>query len=117
MAEREGTIELTRVQGGRRDLLRSYTVLIDEVPAGKIGRGQTLRLTVPEGPHQLRLKIDWCSSPAVTADVDAGTLTCFTCAPGKSFVFVAVTFGAKHYISLWPAAADAAGPDGGGPRR
>lgn len=51
----QGTVTLTRVQDGFQDFLRSYTVLIDEVPAGRIRRGQTLHLNVPAGTHQMRL--------------------------------------------------------------
>lgn len=98
----QGAIELTRVQDGYQDFLRSYTVLIDEVPAGKIRRGQTLHLMVPAGTHQLRLTIAWCSSLSVTADIDAGTLTYFVCAPGSQpSAITAVTAGANDYIAVW----------------
>ncbi|MHA6765718.1 hypothetical protein [Streptacidiphilus sp. PAMC 29251] len=102
MAAGQGTIELTRVQDGYQDFLRSYTVLIDEVPAGKIRRGQTLHLKVPAGTHELRLTIAWCSSPLMTADIDADTLTYFVCAPGNQpSAITAVTAGANDYIALW----------------
>lgn len=108
----QGTIELTRVQDGYQDFLRSYTVLIDEVPAGKIRRGQTLHLKVPAGTHQMRLTIAWCSSPSVTADIDTGTPTYFVCAPGNQpSAITAVTAGANDYITLWRTEA-AAVPDG-----
>ncbi|WP_329116649.1 hypothetical protein [Streptomyces sp. NBC_01465] len=107
----QGTIELTRVPDGYRDFLRSYTVLVDEVPAGRIRRGQTLNLQVPAGTHQLRLTIAWCSSPAMTVDIDAGTPAYFACAPGdQPSAITAVTSGANDYISLWRTAEAAALP-------
>jgi hypothetical protein len=109
----QGTIELTRVQDGFQDFLRSYTVLIDEVPAGKIRRGQTLHLKVPAGTHRMRLAIAWCSSPSLTADVEAGTSTYFVCAPGSQpSAHNAVTAGANDYIALWRTQEAAAVPAG-----
>jgi hypothetical protein len=102
VAADQGTIELTRAQDGYQDFLRSYTVLIDEVPVGKVRRGQTLHLKVPAGTHHLRLAIAWCSSPSMTADVHAGTATYFVCAPGNQpSAITAVTAGANDYIALW----------------
>ncbi|WP_328752788.1 hypothetical protein OHT57_45145 [Streptomyces sp. NBC_00285] len=113
MAASQGTIELTRVQDGYRDFLRSYAVLIDEVPVGKIRRGQTLHLEVPASSHQLRLTIAWCSSASMTADVEAGTPTCFVCAPGNQpSAITAVTAGANDYIALWRTPEAAAAPAG-----
>ncbi|MFF2996985.1 hypothetical protein ACFVTC_20880 [Streptomyces sp. NPDC057950] len=98
----QGTIELTRVQDGYQDFLRSYTVLIDEVPVGKVRRGQTVHLKVPAGTRQLRLTIAWCSSLSVTAEFDAGKLISFTCAPGSQpSAITAVTAGANDYIAVW----------------
>jgi hypothetical protein len=108
-----GTIELARVRDGFQDFLRSYTVLIDEVPEGKIRRGQTLHLKVPAGTHQMRLTIAWCSSPSLTADVIAGTSTYFVCAPGSQpSADTAVTAGANDYIALWRTQEAAAIPAG-----
>ncbi|MFI5681944.1 hypothetical protein [Streptomyces cellulosae] len=113
MAAVQGTIALTRAQDGFQDFLRSYTVLIDEVPAGKIRRGQTLHLKVPAGTHQMRLTIAWCSSPSMTADIEAGTSTYFVCAPGNQpSATTAVTTGANDYIALWRTPEAAAIPAG-----
>ncbi|MEU1480904.1 hypothetical protein [Streptomyces sp. NPDC005760] len=113
MAAGQGTIELTRVKDGYQDFLRSYTVLIDDVPAGRVRRGQTLRLKVPAGTHQLRLTIAWCSSPPMTADIDAGTRTYFVCAPGNGpSAGTDVTAGANDYIALWRTPEAAALPAG-----
>ena len=52
-----GAIEVTRTRGGRHDLWRAYTVLLDGVPAGKIRQGQRLQLHVAAGPHEIALKL------------------------------------------------------------
>jgi hypothetical protein len=41
---------------------RAYKVFIDDVEVGKIENGQEIKLKQPRGKHQLRLKVDWCSS-------------------------------------------------------
>jgi hypothetical protein len=98
-----GAIQLSRVQGGYRDLLRRYAVLIDGVQAGKIGRGQTLRFDVSPGVHKLQLKIDWCSSTPLTAEAELGKSVYFACSPGgdASEALAATTVNKSDYIALW----------------
>jgi hypothetical protein len=101
-----GAIQLSRAHGGYRDLLRRYAVLIDGVQAGRIGRGQTLRFDVPPGVHKLQLKIDWCVSTRLTAEVEPGKSVYFACSPGGdvSEGLAAVTANKGDYISLWQTA-------------
>jgi hypothetical protein len=98
-----GAIQLSRAQGGYRDLLRRYAVLIDEVQAGRIGRGQTLRFDVSPGLHELQLKIDWCFSTRLTTEVEPGDSVYFACSPSgdASEGLAAVTANKGDYISLW----------------
>ena len=98
----QGTIVLSRARGGYRDMFRPYLVLIDDIEIGRIKRGQTLRFDVPAGAHRLQLKIDWCTSAPLIAEVEAGQAISFVCAPGGSPVgaIAAVTAGADEYISL-----------------
>lgn len=51
------------------DRLRAYKILIDGEVAGRIRAGQSIEIDVPEGPHVLQAKIDWCSSKPLTVDV------------------------------------------------
>lgn len=98
-----GAIVLSRVQGGYRDLLRRYVVLIDGVQAGRIARGQTLRFYVPSAVHHLQLKIDWLSSARLTALVEPGKTVAFVCSPGgdASVGLNAITVSDGGYIALW----------------
>ncbi|MFE2582928.1 hypothetical protein [Streptomyces sp. NPDC059378] len=97
-----GTVVLSRVRGSYRDALRRYAVLLDDAQVGSIGRGQTLRLEVPSGAHQLQLKIDWCSSRPLTALVEPGRTVCFISSPGgdASEGLADVSANRGHYITL-----------------
>jgi hypothetical protein len=101
-----GAIQLSRAQGGYRDLLRRYAVLIDGVQTGRIGRGQALRFDVPPGVHKLQLKLDWGYSTLLTAEVEPGKSVYFACSPGGdvSEGLAAVTVNKGGYISLWKTA-------------
>lgn len=103
---RHGAIVLSRAPDGYRDALRRYTVLIDDIQVGRIGRGRTLRFDVPAGVHRLQLKISWCSSAPLVVPVEAGGTASFLCAPGgePSEGLTSVTSGAGDYITLTPTA-------------
>ena len=104
-----GTIVLTRVPGGYRDLIRRYRVLVDGVTAGWIGRGDTVRIEAPVGGHEVQLKIDWCSSTPQWIAVLPASECHLACAPGGdgSQALVAVTVGSNQYIQLWPVSSPA----------
>ncbi|MEV0906723.1 hypothetical protein [Streptomyces hokutonensis] len=103
-----GTVVLSRVRGGYRDMLRGYDILIDDTRVGSIRRGRTVRFQVPPGEHRLQLKIAWCSSRPLTVLVEEGGTVGFMCAPGgdASDALAAVTVDKDDYISLrqtsWP---------------
>lgn len=96
---------LTRSANGFRDRFRGYKVLIDGVEAGKIRRGETLRLPVPEGRHTLQLEIDWCTSQPSPLVVANGQTVAFGCAPSDAAGGLdQITGGAGTYITLRPVA-------------
>ena len=63
------TLELTRERGWG-DALRAYKLLVDDVVVGDIRAGETKTWEVAPGWRTVRMKIDWCGSPAI--DVRAG---------------------------------------------
>jgi hypothetical protein len=70
-----------------RDRLRSYAVVMDGEPVGKIRSGQRLQLPVTPGSHEIFLKIDWCRSPALHVDAQPGEvieLSCESAGPARS---------------------------------
>ena len=80
------TIILRRERGGWRDFARAYSVMIDGQQIAKVRRGQQVVLPVTSGPHELFLTIDWCRSPSLRLDVQAGSVVRLVCAPGGAAV-------------------------------
>ena len=78
------TITVTRAPGGSRDRMRGYTVLIDNAPAGSVKAGEHVTVLVAPGPHTVQMKVDWCTSPALTVNAAPGAGTTLDCAPGGS---------------------------------
>jgi hypothetical protein len=75
------TLVLTRERHGYRDLFRRYAVMVDDAQVAKVKRGQTLRVPVSPGPHEVHLRIDWCRSPSVDIDASPGAVIKIYCAP------------------------------------
>ena len=90
-------ISLSRVQGGWRDRMRRYQVIIDGAQAGQIKRGERLDLPVAPGRHAVWLQISWARSPQLDVDVGLGETVSLECEPGKAPPFGA---GADAYIQL-----------------
>jgi len=94
-------VEVARVRGGGRDLLRAYRVLIDEQVVGRLRRGETGRFDVPAGKHSVRIKIDWSGSPTVFVDVAEAQLVRLRCGPSRGAFFGFVDwFGRDRWVSL-----------------
>ena len=89
---------------GRRDRLRSYSILLDSKPVGKLVPAQTIELPVSEGPHSVQIAIDWARSPALSVDVAPGETVHLRCAPNTAqFGLYGATLGRKKYVRLWRA--------------
>src|SRR5262245_58706416 len=65
------TLQITRKNEwvGR---LRGFKVILDDREAGKVSNGESIELTIPEGIHKLKFKIDWCGSKEHLFSVAAG---------------------------------------------
>ena len=50
--------------------LRDYKIFIDELQVGTIANGETKEYTTSEGQHTITAKIDWCSSPDITININ-----------------------------------------------
>jgi hypothetical protein len=83
-AEGRGVISVSRSARGFRDILRAYKIVVGSRAVGSIKRGQQVDLPVKAGQHKVELKIDWCSSPALTVEVEPGAVTRLYCEPGGS---------------------------------
>jgi hypothetical protein len=78
--------------------------LVDNVEVGSVSPGAVEVLEVPAGPHQLQLKIDWCTSETLGFDLAPNGEAHFDCAPGGSAFTAArdTTKGSGGYIDLAP---------------
>lgn len=101
-ADGHGTIVLSRVPGGERDLLRRYDVRIDGIRIDGIRQGRTMRFEVPAGLHRLDLRIDWAGSRTLDVLVEPGGTASFACAPNSNWGRTNPSVGRLPYIDLWP---------------
>ncbi len=96
------TISLARRPGGWVDRARKYKVLVDGKQVGTIGQGQRQSFDVPQGPHEVTLKIDWAQSPPLRLDLAEDEAADLFCAPKANVltVFYFASLGRKKYIEL-----------------
>jgi len=50
--------------------MRGYKILIDGQQAGAIASGETKEFSTTAGQHTVTAKIDWCSSPNISIDIN-----------------------------------------------
>ena len=72
------SITLSR-DSGYADRIRAYRVVIDGSEVGTINNGETKTFSVEPGPHELDLRIDWCSSNTVKFDLPVDVSVRFQC--------------------------------------
>jgi hypothetical protein len=101
-SETGSSIRVRRTAKAFPDRLRKYAVMVDGARTGSVGRDETVVVPVAPGQHHIRLKIDWCSSPEVIADVPMGSQIALTCEPTGGFQgFVAMVARPRSYLKLW----------------
>jgi hypothetical protein len=99
------TIAVQRTDKPWPDRLRRYAVVIDGTVAGNLRRGESVEVPVPAGRHEVRLKIDWCSSPSVAVDVmPAGRADLAGESIGGFRAFIAMVIQPHSYLRLWQVA-------------
>ena len=89
------------------DMARAYKIIIDRKHIENIRCGEEKELEIPEGKHEVFLKIDWCTSNALIIDAtkDERAFLCFNSLAGwKLFIpfipLYKITFGKKNYLTL-----------------
>ena len=114
-------ILIKRKKGVYRDFLRAYKVLVDGEVQARLRRGGTVEVEVKPGRHVVEMKVDWCSSPEVTLDLEPGQTARLYCSPNTpdldnvtwtddaerpaalaSYSIGAVIAGKNDYIALRP---------------
>lgn len=103
-------IVIRRHAARRADRRRDYHVLIDGARVGEISAGDQRGFEVAAGTHELQLKIDWVSSPALTLTLRGHDRVTVDCEPAladekPSFMaglraWKAMTIGRKQWIVL-----------------
>src|SRR5688572_19515030 len=93
---------------GYADRLRSYRVVVDDSEVGTISNGESKTFSIEPGPHQLVLKIDWCSSNTARFDLPPGRSIHFECGSNLRgmALFLSiyyVLFARDQYLWLRPA--------------
>jgi hypothetical protein len=100
----QSTIEIQRASK-YTDRVRAYKVHVDGKEVGTIKNGETAEFQVAPGTHEVKLTIDWTSSPPLTIDAPPGGAVRLTCAP-RANPFTALWFatvGKNRYLKLEPA--------------
>ena len=64
----------TYADGGRK-----YEIVIDGAPIGSLRPGSVVAFDLAPGTHTIRLRIDWCGSPALSFDAQSGEQIAFEC--------------------------------------
>lgn len=84
-----------------RDRLRSYDVMIDERPSGRLRRGKEIVIDVAPGHHEVRIKIDWTGSPQVAVDVAADQQVNLVAVPkGVQIAPIGDLASTDHWVTL-----------------
>lgn len=68
------TVVFVRPPSRWRDRLRSYGLVIDGQPCGKIRSGSEVSVEVPPGRHVAQAHIDWTGSPELAFSAEPGEL-------------------------------------------
>lgn len=83
-------------ESGWADAVRAYQIYVDDERKGEIRRGAAEDIFVPEGPHRLRLKIDWCGSNEIEFNLQTEETIEFECG-NNTKVFLAL-----YYVLIAP---------------
>jgi|1186.fasta_scaffold215348_2 hypothetical protein len=65
------SITITRPKTVLRDRARRYRIVVDGSEIAQVSHGETTAIEVAPGPHEVRAKIDWCTTPAAMISGDA----------------------------------------------
>lgn len=87
-------ITLSR-DSGYADRIRAYRILVDGVEVGTINNGESKTFSIEPGPHEMVLKIDWCSSNTIKFDLPAARSLRFECGSNLRGLGILLSF---YYI-------------------
>jgi hypothetical protein len=80
---------------------RQIDIYLDEVRLGAVRWNQTAEFLTPPGPHVVYVKMDWCRSPSLDVNIDAGVPTELAITAPNPFVGVfAMFFRPRQFFGL-----------------
>jgi hypothetical protein len=84
------------------DKMRAYRIFINGENRGIVSENGETRIAVAPGRNVVRMKIDWCWSPAVDLDVEAGTVHALECGPNAHplLALIYISFLKNRYLWL-----------------
>ena len=80
------------------DSLREYIMVLDGAEIGRIRVGESFKMPISPGEHQIFLKIDWCRSNLLNFTAEEGIQVELEC--GSSLTGWRIFLGFL-YISFW----------------
>jgi hypothetical protein len=99
-------IVVSRPDEGWVNPLSPYEIIVDDRVAANLGRSEDVAISVDEGAHTIRAKLDWCGSREVVLNLGAGDRVYLHCQvgvgrsvfPPKMWVYV--TLWRNRYLDL-----------------
>jgi hypothetical protein len=87
------------------DALRSYAVVLDGNPVGKVARGESITVDTEPGTHSLRMKIDWARSRDLELVLTDGQTIAVECWPSAGLLMGLLwpywlTLGRTRYVGI-----------------
>ena len=101
-------LTLTREPVVWTDRLRSYTLLVDGVPAGKVKQGETIHVEIPPKSVRVQMQIDWGTSKELNVDGTREVSLRCRAAANPFLAILWITLWHDRYIYLWEDSAGAA---------
>lgn len=89
---------------GWADKARSYQVMLNGEPIGTIRDGEEKSFPVPDGRHELAIKIDWCRCDPLPFEVAGGKTVAFECGSGLRGAKIFIGFVSALFLrnrSVW----------------
>jgi hypothetical protein len=95
---------IVRRDKGWSDKFRKWKVVLDGNEVGRLREGEEIRVDVPDGAHEIQMKIDWTTSAKIPFECGSDEEVRFICRPtAKPWnVIRYVTTDRADYITLEP---------------
>ena len=83
------------------DRIRRYSIIIDGEKCEEIRSGEEKTINVSDKPHEVYLKIDWCTSNTIKIQDTGKTEIIFSCYNSFSGPKMFIPFLILFYVTFW----------------